>query len=1179
MSLSKSTATVVLFTLIEIGIVIAQGPVGTLNGTVQDQTSAVVAGATVVAKNLATAEESTATTTSTGSYTLPYLPAGTYNVRVSSPGFRTATAQNIVLRVAQTLTVDIKLELGAVTDQVVVSTTPELLEAGTAEMGRYINEAEYKSWPVFVDDGQRQIQQFIFDSLPGTTGGTFQGSINGGQQYSHEILIEGMPIGRSDLSGGNNNELSPSAEAIGEFKMQTGAVGAQYNGGQTAVANFTIKSGTNDPHGSAFYYLQNEAFDAQNIQEKTAGTKASRYRLNNWGYSVGGPVYIPKVYHGRNKTFFFTNYEKTKQDDFVASGFATLPVTNFTKGDFSSLFDPAFTGNPRSGTVIGTDASGNPIRYGQIYDPRSTRTLASGATVRDPFPGNIIPQAQWDPVAKNILSNYGYPTPALASMVRNQPAIGTCCPYFDEHIIGVKVDHEVNQNNRISGYYNHSYRNRNNNGGQRYLPIPGQPSNTWTQQTTPGELVRLSLVSTITPSIVNRVAGGYNSFVNQNGTPAAFIGQGYADKLGLKNLPGTIFPKVTFSGAEWQGGTIAQMGAGYSDRSVNGSYILQDDLTWIRGPHSIRFGYEYKRYFYNDRSLSDAGSFTFSPLQTGLPASATGSTVDVNNGTGNAFASFLLGAVKNASHSVVGLSSGFRQPQHAFYVSDDWKLTPRLTLNLGFRWEVIPPLYEVTGRMSEVDLNKPNPEAGNRPGALAFSKQVNDTFWKQFSPRLGIAYRATNKMVVRAGYAILSTPPIANGWGYGGFLYGYNGTVNVPAQGTINNPALYLSNPFPVLAQPLPNTDPSSANFTTASTTARDANRPGYTHNYNLTIQFQLPKEMVLETAYVGNKGTRMWGGTAYNEYDALPASMLSRGSILNEPVSDHPQFLPYAGFPTTNTVAQALRPYPQFYGVQEQFPYNTNSNYNSLQVTVTRHLTTNLGFLAAYTWSKTIGYVDSNGPSGYGTNPQDYFNRGLDRAVATFDQPHNFKLTWVYETPFGKGRRYDLHALNTLLGGWQLSAIHNYASGFPVAVSESGINAPAGFASGIRPDVVSGQSSTVGGIPSHVDTTVASQYLNPAAFTPSPTASDGTPLRVGTAPRNLSNVRAPLNISERVRMSKRFYVGNEKRFFQVGATLSNPFKRTVPYIVDTTVGDSAFGKLLNGGGDRRLQLEARFEF
>ena len=231
-------------------IVSAQGPVGTLQGTVTDPAGAVVPGATVVAKNQATGVEHNTTTTSSGAYTLPYVPAGTYDIRVTSPGFRTATAENVTLRVAQTQTADIKLEVGAVSEQVVVSGTAELVESGSAEIGHYITTEEYKSWPIVVGDGQRQIQQFIFDSLPGTTGDTFKGSINGGQEYSHEILIEGMPIGRADLSGGNNNEFSPSAEAVGEFKLQTGAITAEYNGGQTAVANFTIRSGTNTPHGS-----------------------------------------------------------------------------------------------------------------------------------------------------------------------------------------------------------------------------------------------------------------------------------------------------------------------------------------------------------------------------------------------------------------------------------------------------------------------------------------------------------------------------------------------------------------------------------------------------------------------------------------------------------------------------------------------------------------------------------------------------------------------------------------------------------------------------------------------------------------------------------------------------------------------------------------------------------------
>src|SRR5437867_4257006 len=351
----------------------AQGPVGTLTGTILDPSGAIVPGATVVATNNATGVETKTTSTSAGAYTLPYLPSGTYTIRVSAPGFRTATAENVILRVAQSLNVNITLEVGQVNEQVTMSATPPLLESSSAEVGRYISEQEFKSWPILLDDGQRQIQSFIFDSLPGTTGGTFQGSIHGGQQYSHEILIEGVPVGRSDLSGGNNNEFSPSAEAIGEFKLQTGAMGAQYNGGQTAVANFDIKSGTNALHGSAFFYIQNEALNALDLQSKTAGDKKAKFRENNWGYSLGGPVYIPKIYHGRNKTFWFTNFEKTHLTTLAPNNFATLPTVDFKKGDFSRLLDPSFTGNSLSGTQVGSDALGRPVIFGQLYDPLSTR--------------------------------------------------------------------------------------------------------------------------------------------------------------------------------------------------------------------------------------------------------------------------------------------------------------------------------------------------------------------------------------------------------------------------------------------------------------------------------------------------------------------------------------------------------------------------------------------------------------------------------------------------------------------------------------------------------------------------------------------------------------------------------------------------------------------------------------
>ena len=495
--------------------------------------------------------------------------------------------------------------------------------------------------------------------------------------------------------------------------------------------------------------------------------------------------------------------------------------------------------------------------------------------------------------------------------------------------------------------------------------------------------------------------------------------------------------------------------------------------------------------------------------------------------TGHAFASFLLGAVDSASHYVSSLSDGFRQPYNALYATDDWKITPQLTLSAGLRWEVIPPFYERTRRMSYIDLNATNPDTGNRPGALVFRNRPSRTYWREFGPRLGFAYRAASNLVVRGGYAMLNTPPIRNDFSYGGFTYGYSATVNVTRTGAVD-PAMYLSQPFPDLSGNLPDTDPAAGNWNAFQTTAPDANRPGYTQNWDFSIQYELPMGTVLEVAYIGNKGTRLWGGSSiFGELNGLPARRLAMGDTLLDPVSMHPEFKPFAKFPDNYSVAQALRPYPQYFSIQEAFPYNSGSDYNSMQLTVTHRLRTGLGFLAAYTWSKIISYVDSNGAGGSigypGAAVQDYYNRRLERSITTFNYPHSFKLTWVYETPFGKDRHWDLGALNWILGGWQLAAIHNYHSGDPIGVEEAGVTNPDGISSTIRPDLVMGQPLTLRGAPGKVDFFHPTPYVNPAAFAATPMTGNGVPLRVGTAPRIIDGLRGPYSLAERFRLAKKF--------------------------------------------------------
>ncbi len=1157
--------------VVSLGIAWGQGSVGTLNGTVMDSTGAVIPGATVVATNVATGVEHTTTTTSAGAYTLPYLPAGTYTIRVSSPGFRTAVRENVILRVGQVMTVNITLELGAVTEEVTVSAAPPLLEAGTAEIGRYITTEEYQNWPIMVGDGQRQIQDFIFRSLPGTTGGTFQGSINGGQQYSHEILIEGIPLGRMDLSGGNNNEMSPSAEAIGEFKLHTGAMGAQYNGGQTAVANFSIKSGTNQLHGSMFYYGQNDAFNATRYADSSRGRKKSPLRQHNYGYSVGGPIYIPKVYNGKNKAFFYTFFERTTRTNFNISGLnTTLPTRDFKQGDFSRLFDPAFTGNPLSGTVVGTDALGRPVVFGQIYDPRTTRLAPDGSVIRDPFPGNIIPKDAWSTVARNIVEGVGIVDPEIDTMVRNTPTIGTCCPFFRLYIIGVKGDYNITQNHHLSGYYNHEYRIRNNSPRGRYPPVPGLPTGFFQNQYTPSRMVRLALNSTLAPTVLNRIAAGYNRFRNSN--ESVYVDQGWPEKIGLKGVAPTHFPSMRFGGNEWQGGTIAQIGSSTAGESFNGSWIIQDDLTVIKGAHTFRFGYEYRKYYYNTRSKNGSGIFQFRPIQTQLAGFA--------DETGNAFASFLLGAVHSASRGVTTLYSGFRHPSHGFYVMDDWKVTPRLTVNLGLRWEIIQPFYEVTDRMSMVDLNEPNPAAGGLPGAFVFRDRFQDPYPWMITPRLGLAYRVSDKMVIRAGYAMTNMPQIRNNWGFGGFTRGFSASIPIVAgtspTGFADDPAYWLDDPYPPLEAPLPNTDPGQGLFTGVQTTAPDSNRLPYVQNWNFTIQYLLPHEFVLEAAYIGNKGTRL-RNSFWGQLNVLPAAMLSAGDLLIQPVADQPGYKPWDGFPGGQQVAQALRPWPQYTGVTEAYPYYGTSLYNSLQVTVKRNFSEGLGVLAAYTWSKALAYDDNALQVGWTRGTQDYFNRGLERSVASYSVPHVLRLTWIYELPFGRGKKWDLGGWNYVLGGWTLSAIQEYRSGFPVAVGQSGIRTPRGFGS-IRPDRTNAPQ-TVGGAPEDLDFFVGTPYLNPDGWAPVPKTGNNVPLRVGTAPRYEPNLRGPHSSSERFRLTKTFPI-YETLEFEFGFTAVNLFNRHGRSFVTRNIMSPDFGKLrISGGGQRTLQLEGRIQW
>jgi hypothetical protein len=1155
----------------------AQGERGAFNGIVTDATGSVVPGATVTAVNVGTSVETQTTTTDAGVYRMPYMPSGTYRLSASKSGFQTAVRENVILHVAQTLTVDFSLQVGAVTEQVTVSSDPPLLETSTSEIGQYVSKKEFDTWPITVGDGRRQIQQFIFTSLPGTVGGTFEGSINGGQFYSHEILIEGIALGRMDLQGGSNNEFSPSADSVAEFKLQTGLVGAQYSGGQTSVANFVTKSGTNELHGSGYWYVQNDALRANGYNNNANNIKRQPFKQHNYGYTVGGPVYLPKLYDGRNRTFFFHNLERTRVRNFVSTTFSTLPVPDFKRGDFSRLFSPAFTGNASSGSTIGTDANGNPVRFGAIYDPASSANVG-GRWTRNIFPGNIIPQSRWDPVARRVLELAPITDPAFDTMLNNIPQIGTSSPVFGETMLTLKGDHQVSAAHRLSGLFNRNFRARNNSPGGRWGIPPGTPTNVYQWQETPGTLARLAYDWTVKPTVLNHAAIGYNRFGNLN--QSVYVDQGWPSKIGLQNVPDTHFPALQFSGQPHQGGGIGaggRLGSQLAGGSYNGSTIAQDDMTIIRGKHNFKLGFEQRRYYYNSRPRgSESGIFNFSPAQTGQPG--------FNTQTGHSFASFLLGSVSTANRNVNASYFGHRWRSTGFYFMDDWKVTRKLTLNIGLRWETIGGLLEVAKRQSALDFAKPNPRAANRPGALVFLEDLGrnsfqDRYWWQLSPKFGFAYAVNNKLVMRGGYGINNTPPISNGFGFGG-TNGFNSSIQVnsntvPIRFT-EDQVMRLSDRFPDFQGVLPNKDPSLSNAQGINYIARDSNRLAYVQNWNFGFQYELPRHFVLEANYVGNKGTRL-EANGLDDLNALPTTLLSRGQVLTDqwsPASGVPQ--PFPGF--TGTVLQALRPYPQFTGIGQQFANFGTSLYNSAQLQLTRHFRSGLAVLAAYTWSKAIGFNDSAIDA---ETAADVFNRSLERSITRYHIPHFFKLTWIYELPIGPNKLINVPGLaGKILGGWQLTGIHNISSGSPLSVGGGPQTSPFGAA---RLDLVSGQPIIL-----NSDAPInfrgvqgGTAYLNRAAFAPPPVHPGGRNViqRPGTLGPLLPNIRGPHTVIEDLGIWKLFRV-DEHRTFEIRGVFLNPFNRVGRGGLDTNWSSPFFGQLTGQQrGGRNIELSARITF
>lgn len=1193
-----------------------QGSSAALNGTVTDPQGAVIPGATVTATETSTAVSTTTTTTGSGVYTFAALPPGEYKLTTTHGGFQSSTMTDITLHVGQLLTINVQLAIGQAAQKVTVSGDAQLLETSTAQLSHYVTSEELQTWPLSAAGGQRDDQAFIFNSLPGTTGGSFVGSIEGGQAFSNELYIDGVSLGTFD-----SGELHASEDAIAEFNMQVGAMGAQYNGGATAVTNYSIHSGTNALHGTLFEFLENEAFDANSFDNKQLGDPRPKTRSNSFGGTVGGPVYIPKVYDGRNKTFFYVSEEHDIVNELAFSGTTTVPTLAERGGDLSGFLDPTQTQDPRSGqpalSSSGTpivDALGRPVTYGQIYNPATQRLLQAGqidpvtgqvaissGLVREPFANNQILPGTFDSVAANYLK-LPYPSQYVNGQVVNNVAQTVAIPTFTQNNFTVKIDHQLTTAHRLSFMYMTDARKRSNTNGGTWAAPTASPLNPYHFQDNPGKIIRATDYWTITPRILNRLGIGYNRFTNIYTT--AFYSQDWASTLGIQNTANIGFPVITYGGGTSPTGTpgagLPSLG-GTTDRlgdPSNGGGVVEPDVIGIDqisfsfGAHQLVAGTEWRFYRENDLNVSSAGTFGFGNAQTDDGISTT-------SYSGNAFASFLLGQMNNTSRTLTPTNYEFNRREIGTFVQDDWKVSPKLTLNLGLRWEIMGGITEAHGQMTTMNPLLANTAAGNLPGALQFAKQLGkkgfeNTDWGLILPRFGFAYAVSPKMVVRGGFGVNTQSP------EGGAEFnpqyeippsteGFSGTIQL---NQTTNPQPFadmavaqLSAPYPSYSGTLPNFNPTQANGEAPPNYMRpDGARVTYVENYNLGIEQSLGHKTIAQVNYVGNTGKRIYAyGT--DQLNQLPIQDLATyGNALLDPVSLHPNVpIPYAGFSTNNSVQQALAPFPQYAG-GSIFQYDDNSpgwsRYDSLQATLTRQVGAGFNVIAAYTWSKLMTNTNSNCNSGTCGAVQDVNDLKLEKAIALgLDIPQQFKLTTFYNLPIGAGKLLPLHGpADWVAGGWTVSANLIYQSGTPLQIIDSGVNN--GIFATTRPNFTGQPVKLNKSGQINVTASTGPQYLNPAAFTHVPTACcNNVALTTGNVPSALGNVLSPGLASENVSLQKKFAI-METRNFELRADAFNLFNRAGRGAPVTDINNPIFGQITNNQyASRIVQITGRFTF
>jgi hypothetical protein len=1177
----------------------AQTNQGAIAGNVLDSSGAVVANVKIVATNAATGATYETVSSSAGAYRFPNLTVGTYDLTATASGFKVATLHGELVEVATTASLDIKLVTGSVNETVVVNADTPRIQTETAEIGTVVTQAQVLDLPLVLGSSvqyMRSPEAFVF-LIPGTVGpgsgngngGTFESKIAGGQNYATEVLIDGASMFRSE-NGSSFDETAPSVEALSEFKVLVSTIPAEYGRTTGGVETFSTKGGTNQFHGDVYDLFRNEDMDANSWGNNYAGLPRNRDRQNDYGFNVGGPVWLPHIYNGKNKTFFFFSWEQYRQTQGLTST-STVPTQAEVGGDFSATLNTA--------NVLGTNpCDGTPIYQGEIFDPSTTRTVGT-TQCRTAFlneagsTGNVIPTADITTVGKNILSYYPTPTgPGLVNNLTYQYSFPTLATTPT-----VRIDENLGEKNKL--YFTYSSRKNNRISTTAFF---GNAALDGRNQIFIAHYLRFGYDYVISPSILNHFSIGTNRTNSANIGAGVRYGGGsdWDSKLGITGASGPMFPAFGF----FQTAPYQALGDNVDGDTIDNGLRTNDTVSWVRGKHEMKFGVDWRFQQFSPLNYQNtSGSYYFW-------AAMTAATSNLNTGqTGDPIASALLSQVHDSNLTAYAGQPRWLRSYYGFFAQDSFKVTPTLTFNYGLRWDIDQPNKENFDATSNISLTAPNAAAGGLPGALVFAGSgpgrngVSDERWAwthyhDFGPRLGFAWSPKalgHDTVLRGGYGIIYAPLQYADFG-GDNRVGFQASPGFTSADNFN-PAFNLTNGFPSYPAP-PNFDPTQLNFTGPTYIDPSYGRPGMIQNWSLEVQRQLAPDWILSVAYVGQHSTHLRSN--FDAVNSLNPSYFSMGGVLSQPIAISGTPPPFTGFPTGNTVAQTLVPFPQYYG------FNTDcclenlgqATYNALQAQLQHRFHYGLNLMASYTWSKTLTDADSALPFfatlAGSAGPQNSFSKYGDKAISNQDLPQNLVLSYVYELPIGKGKRY-LSTTNGIgsraVSGWSVSGVQRYESGQPFAICcATGIPA---FAGSIRYNQVAGTSLlssqyTSGSFNPGVDPMLNINALSdPNAacviFTGCTGAPSGAPYSLGTMPRVTGAIRMPLYESEDFTVAKKTHLTASTDILLQASAL-NAFNRHVfNRPGDFNIYDpNGFGRLNPSSlllGPRVLQMALKFEF